>query len=356
MYGVINVKMNKADVKKHIIIALGCNIYYDIQMTKVKNILKELFPDIVFTDVMYSAAYGQEDILNARDYANMMASCTTRLNISDLNVLLKDIETSAGNTPALRSKGIVMMDIDLMKYETTKYHISDWSREYIMKLYSQLRYIISVILLFFIFNTFYTVAKTNTETTDSELLGKAIEYYVGGKYHECTLLFEKIKKTYRLTPRFLAYLGFSYYKENNYEEASKCLQTSIPSLTSFSPKEQSVYIYACAESLFMLHKYKDSMRYYDMLIPLTVGNDRGDVLFHKAFSIYFDKKMNEEITDSILLKKKSNSVMECYTAFQEAVKIYKENRSTATSLQVSRLKQSETIIKGFEQNFIPLIQ
>ena len=348
--------MNKANVKKHIIIALGWNVYYNIQMTKAKKILKKSFPDIVFTDVMYSAAYGQENTLNARDYANMMASCTTRLNISDLNILLKNIETSVGNTPALRSKGIVMMDIDLMKYKTTRYHISDWSREYIMKLYSQLRYIISVVLLFLCFNIFCAAAKTTTNNTDSELLGKAIEYYVGGKYHESILLFEKIKKTYRLNPRFLAYLGFSYYKENNYKEASKCLQTSIPSLTSFSPKEQSVYIYACAESLFMLHKYKESMRYYDMLIPLTVGNDMGDVLFHKAFSIYFDKKINEDITDSIFIRKNSNCIMECYTTFQKAVKIYKENRSTATSLQVSRLKQCEVIIKGFEQNFIPFIQ
>lgn len=315
--------------------------------------LQTYFPDITFTGVIVSEAYGQPSA--AAPYANMMASCTTIMPQNALIHLLKTIESEAGNTRELRSNGIVMMDIDLMKYDDMQCHTNDWERPYIKRLYSMLVKFFCLVFLL-ASSTLFAQNRTKESDPNTVLLGKAVEYYTGGKYHESSLLFEKIEKNYRLTPRFLAYLGFSYYKEGRYQDAIERLETAIPNLKAFSPKEQSVYIYACAESLFLQQQYKKSMKYYDILLPMTEGNDKGDVLFHKAFSIYMENKIEENITDTVYIKSKAENIELCYGIFNEAIELYRDSAHSTTPSQTARLRQSETIVKGFERCLLPYIQ
>lgn len=324
-------------------------------MHSVMEILHWHFPDITFTDVIVSAAYGQSS--TAARYANMMAACTTAMPREELVACLKRIETAAGNTRELRSRGVVMMDIDLMQFDTVRCHVDDWERPYIKKLYALLKKMLCVCVLFSACGIMCAQSiLAPPRDNGSELLGKAVEYYIGGKYHECTLAFENLKRYYTLTPRFQAYLGFSYYKEGRYSEAIESLKSAIPHLSAFSPKEQSVYLYACAESLFSQCRYDEAVKYYDQLLPLTEGNDKGDVLFHKAFSIYLDKKMESAAGDSIRISELSPYVIESYDLFQSAARIYEENATTATSLQVARLRQCETVVNGFRSNLLPFVQ
>ena len=54
-------------------------------------------------------------------------------------------------------------------------------------------------------------APHDEKPSDSELLGKAIEYFQSGKFHEALLLFDKLDNRYKLNPRFRAFLAVCYY-------------------------------------------------------------------------------------------------------------------------------------------------
>ncbi|MEE1152811.1 MAG: tetratricopeptide repeat protein [Prevotella sp.] len=135
------------------------------------------------------------------------------------------------------------------------------------------------------------------KSMDAELLGKAIEYFGGGKYHEAMLNFEKLKVTYRLNPRFEAYLGVCYYKEEEYEKAAKTLQAVIPSLAPFTPNERATYCFSCAESLFMICQYDSAATYYKKTLPDCRKDDLGDVYFRLGFCALFTEDYDKAIDD-----------------------------------------------------------
>ena len=94
--------------------------------------------------------------------------------------------------------------------------------------------------------------------TDSQQLGFAISYFQGGKYHEAKLILQRLDKTYQLNPRFRAYLGVCYYYDQEYEQATKCLDSVIPQLQAFDPQELSFYYYADGRELFHLRQILSS--------------------------------------------------------------------------------------------------
>ena len=55
------------------------------------------------------------------------------------------------------------------------------------------------------------VSSQQQKKEDAELLARALDYFVSRKYHECLILLERLDKTYRLNPRYKAYLGVGYY-------------------------------------------------------------------------------------------------------------------------------------------------
>ena len=127
----------------------------------------------------------------------------------------------------------------------------------------------------------------------SEVLGKAIEYFGGGKYHEAMLEFEKLREIYTLNPRFEAYLGMCYYKERDYERAAETLCKALPSLSPFPPQERATYSYSCAESLFMLCRYDSAEVYYEKTLPVCRADEQGDVYYRLAFCSLFAEDYNK---------------------------------------------------------------
>ena len=202
-------------------------------MSRAQGMLKEHFPDVTFTPTVTSPDY-----THAGDpYSNCVARGTTDLSEAGLIAALKSMERKLGR----RQSEQIMMDLDLLQYNDTRHHLADWSRPHIRRLLG--------ILLFLIIGMTYAFPRTPPSATDNqaarELLTKATEYFQGSKYHETVLCFEKLQERYTLTPRYLAYLGFSYYKEGDYEDAAKILlpllsdTTSTATLTALSPKEQA---------------------------------------------------------------------------------------------------------------------
>ena len=96
---------------------------------------------------------------------------------------------------------------------------------------------------------------------DSQQLGFAISYFQGGKYHEAKLILQRLDKSYQLNPRFRAYLGVCYYYDQEYEQATKCLDSVIPQLQAFDPQELSFYpLYAQAQA--RCHEDEKAKIYY----------------------------------------------------------------------------------------------
>lgn len=151
---------------------------------------------------------------------------------------------------------------------------------------------ILLFLLFFPLTTF-------SQSRDSELLGRALEYYGSQKYHESLLAFEQLRKTYKLNARFLAYMGVCYYKEQKYEEAAKILDKVIPELEPYPPHERAMYYFSNAESHFLLGLEKEERRgikatgknkdietatlYYEKTIPVCFSKEKGDVYYRLGF-------------------------------------------------------------------------
>lgn len=288
----------------------------------------------------------------------MLAECDTLFTQTEITGKLKALEREMGDSAELRAEGHVMMDLDLLEYNGVRCRMEDWQRPYIKRLLRMFTRTLPAVFLLWVCSTALSQTGRPAHGADTELLGKAIEYYNGSKYHECILAFEKLSRNYRLSPRFMAYWGYSYYKEQRYAEAADCLREAIPALSAYSPKEQSVYIYTCAESLFQLENYEEALQYYARALPLTDGNDKADVLFHTAFAQYFNNGLYEIVDsgDTALLHKDSTTLKNIYVLFNDALELYQDNSVKATPLQVARRKQCQMMLKGFDTLGLPYIR
>lgn len=292
-------------------------------MSRVQEVLTKTFPGITFSKIITSP----DDTNEGAPYSNCIARGNTDLSEAELCYTLKDIERQLGRTDSKP----VMMDIDILQYGDAKRHLSDWERPYIKAL---LGFLLSLLVI-------VVAAAPARKTTPQELLTKATEYFQGGKYHEAIINFEKLQQDYTLTPRYLAYLGFAYYKEGDYEDAAKTLYpllrdtTSQSTLTALSPKEQAIYLYACGESLFHIGNYTSSLDIHTRMLPLVSGCDKGDVLFHIGMAHY----MQGNYADAI-------------PPLEEALSLYKTHTTAGDNLHKARLNQIDTMLPGLKKVII----
>lgn len=123
----------------------------------------------------------------------------------------------------------------------------------------------------------------NDSIPDKQLLGMAVDYFSGGKYHEALMLFIKLDRKYKLNPRLIAYMGVCYHYEQDYTAACRYLDKAIPSLDIYSPAERRVYYKAAADSHFRLEEYAAALPLYEMLILVCRKEEKGDVLYRLGF-------------------------------------------------------------------------
>ena len=67
-----------------------------------------------------------------------MASGFTTLEADEVVGKLKNIERATGDTRELRQDGKVVLDLDLLKYDDTRFHQADWEREYVRELIAEM--------------------------------------------------------------------------------------------------------------------------------------------------------------------------------------------------------------------------
>lgn len=128
------------------------------------------------------------------------------------------------------------------------------------------------------------------QTSPSHDLGIALDYFQSGKYHEALAILAPLDSTYNLNPRFRAYTGLCYYYDNDFKNAARLLDASLPRLTAFSPQERSVYYHAEADSHFILQQYDEAQAAYDSLLVLCADKEKSEAYYRLSFIFIYKKE------------------------------------------------------------------
>lgn len=165
------------------------------------------------------------------------------------------------------------------------------------------------------------------QSNNMENLGKAVEYFQSGKYHEALLLFEKIGKEYKLNVRFLAYTGVCYFYDSEYEKASKVFDDVLDKTKVFAPHERSVYYYCAAKSNYHIQNYSKAVAQFEKYTLLCYDNEKGDALMriglcHRAMGNI--PTAQEYLVEAMAYYQKYNTTERLESAEREIERINKE--------------------------------
>ena len=117
--------------RKEIVLALGSNFDQEINISKAKAKLYDLFGnDIIFSEQIWTIPIG----MLSDKFLNCLAFVHTSYPLEYINKALKHIELICGTQKHERAKNIVKIDIDILKYGEKILHANDWTREYVVKL------------------------------------------------------------------------------------------------------------------------------------------------------------------------------------------------------------------------------
>lgn len=114
-----------------VIIALGSNVSRDY-LAKCMPLLREYVDVDRQSDIITTEAIG----MKSPPFANQLLRCTTDLTLDELTRLTKDTEATLERE---HGRGVVTIDIDILQYDDTLLHLSDWEHEYVKQLYCQIQ-------------------------------------------------------------------------------------------------------------------------------------------------------------------------------------------------------------------------
>ena len=117
-----------------IIFSIGSNIEQRKNIDEAKRLLKEYVPCIKYSTSLWT------DPINiiSGQFLNCLGITETTLAVDDILNILKRIENACESSHEDHKSGHVKVDIDLLLYGNTKYHIDDWNRPYIHILYNEI--------------------------------------------------------------------------------------------------------------------------------------------------------------------------------------------------------------------------
>lgn len=120
-----------ADGKYHrVIIALGSNRRQCVNIGWASQRLTTLLRDTLFSRIIWTKDVNGKGLM----YQNRLVSGRTTLPVEELEQQLKAIEAELH-----RQGQEVTIDLDLMEYDSVRYHLRDWSRPYIQLLIDEIK-------------------------------------------------------------------------------------------------------------------------------------------------------------------------------------------------------------------------
>ncbi len=112
-------------MKHRVIIALGSCNRQAVHIQWASERLTMLLENCRFSHKLWTA-----DIKGSgKWYINRLVTGQTELSAETLQEELKQIEAKTG-----RTREVITIDLDLMQYDTLRYHETDWQRPYIQNI------------------------------------------------------------------------------------------------------------------------------------------------------------------------------------------------------------------------------
>ena len=120
--------------KEHyIIISLASNDGQEAHLAAAREQLTQLLTEARFTSAIWTEPINS---IRKEPYLNQLCTGTTALGEGLLGEVLKETERRLGRIH--NEDGIVAIDLDLLQYDDQKYHLRDWSRNYVKDLLNEL--------------------------------------------------------------------------------------------------------------------------------------------------------------------------------------------------------------------------
>lgn len=117
-----------------VMMALGSNHPdADALIEKAIQLMSHFITDLLTTETLTTEPIG----IQSEPFRNCLVTGHTVLDASQLIAALKKTERDCGDRKSLRRAQIIMMDIDLLLHDESRYHTQDWQRSYIQQLLPQ---------------------------------------------------------------------------------------------------------------------------------------------------------------------------------------------------------------------------
>lgn len=114
-----------------VLLSIGANTQAHFNINRAKSILQKQFPTIRFTDDIESKPHGS-GFINL--FVNTLGYFESDLSKKDLIAHFKNIEKKMGREPKDKAEGKVIIDIDLIKWNSEVLKPEDFERSYIRNL------------------------------------------------------------------------------------------------------------------------------------------------------------------------------------------------------------------------------
>lgn len=119
-----------------VIISLASNQDAEKNLAEVQTYLGQILSDIHYTQQLWTVPVGHPN--SKQLYLNQLATATTQMERLALEKAFKELERQMGRTQEERLKGVVRIDIDLLKYDEETHHQKDWQRPYVQQLIGEI--------------------------------------------------------------------------------------------------------------------------------------------------------------------------------------------------------------------------
>lgn len=117
-----------------VLIAIGSNTEARTNIAKALSLLSEIIKDLRTTRLYDNMSVEGPSCM----FTNALVSGTTSSDANQISKHLKDIELICGRQKEDKAKGIIRIDLDLLLFDSTRFHENDWEKDYIKLLYSEL--------------------------------------------------------------------------------------------------------------------------------------------------------------------------------------------------------------------------
>lgn len=113
------------------LISIGSNENRDENIPLCRKLLDDIFESIHYSNTSITKPFGEH---YKNSFLNQLALVETEMSRENVNICLKMLEKQIGRNFTDKSTGLIKIDIDLIKWNSTILKEEDWTRSYVADL------------------------------------------------------------------------------------------------------------------------------------------------------------------------------------------------------------------------------